>query len=141
MRVRYLTGRVAGHDKRSYVNFVDFHRRPANTEIVRRLSAIVLLLAFASTGSGLTGHLHLREHLRPGASLHAGAAWTSDATPGHDEGNCAVCMTLHMPALAAGYVPVLVFLGLWVAFLTSVAPRMTPQRSWSSIDCRGPPVY
>jgi hypothetical protein len=34
----------------------------------------------------------------------------------------------------------LVCLGLLVAFLTLLAPAMTPQRIALRIDCRGPPV-
>ena len=42
--------------------------------------------------------------------------------------------------LAAGWVPVLVCLGLFAAFLTVLSPRLTPQRVPPRTDCRGPPA-
>jgi len=41
---------------------------------------------------------------------------------------------------SAGWVPLLICLGLFVAFLTQLAPRLVPQRALVRIDCRGPPL-
>jgi hypothetical protein len=121
-------------------NVVDFCKQLANTISVHRATTIVLLLAFMATGSGLMGELHRREHAADQSVLRsAKAAWQAPGEPGHDERNCAVCLTLHMPFMASGYVPLLICLGLWVEFLTSLRPRLNPQRVHRSIDCRGPP--
>jgi hypothetical protein len=108
---------------------------------VRRFTGLIVVLALAAAGSGAMEQLHRMEHgLARHASRGLGASWLAAGDAGHDERNCAVCLTLHMPLLSAGYVPLLICLGLWVQFLTLLRPRLTPQRAWRSIDCRGPPL-
>jgi len=109
-----------------------------NRSTLRRFSAIFLLLGFLTLGTGLLENLHLQTHLQE----HA-ATKITHGDPGHSDpadGNCNLCLQLHIPTLSAGWVPLLICLGLIVAFLTQLAPRLTPQRIASRIDCRGPPV-
>lgn len=91
--------------------------------------------------SGLMRYLHLEEHSRA-AHLQKGTSisLTAPGEMGHDENNCAVCAALQLPMPAAGYTPLLVFLGLFVAFLTLLAQRLMPQRQRRTSGCRGPPL-
>jgi hypothetical protein len=45
-----------------------------------------------------------------------------------------------MPIMNVGWVPLLVFLGLFVAFLSLLATSLIPRPLPARIDCRGPPV-
>ena len=91
--------------------------------------------------SGLMRYLHLEEHSHADRSHQdTSISVTAPGETAHDENNCAVCMTLQMPMSAAGYTPLLVFLGLFVAFLTLLAPRLIPQRQRRVSSCRGPPL-
>jgi hypothetical protein len=103
------------------------------------LSSLILVVAFCALATGLPQYLHLREH----AIEHERAA----AAPGshhddHDDDGdrCELCVQLHMPAISAGWVPVLICTGLFVAFLTLLATRLAPQRVIVRLACRGPPV-
>lgn len=107
--------------------------------MVRRLPAILLLIAFAALGSGLLEDLHLRAHL----TQTAAAAHTGTDPSGHDRGDpdgCELCAHLHVGRISAGWLPVMICLGVFVAFLTQLSPRLAPQRVAARIDCRGPPV-
>jgi hypothetical protein len=107
------------------------------TRILRRLSAILLLVAFAALGSGLLEDLHQRTH----TMQHAAAAKAGTDAAGRDRGDgCELCANLHVARISAGWVPILVCLGVFVAFLTQLAPQWAPQRVVLRIDCRGPPV-
>jgi len=103
---------------------------------VRRLAAIILLAGFVALGTGTLEQLHLRQHLLE----HAQAKANPTNQPDRSDNDCEFCVQLHAPALSGGWVPLLVCLGLLVAFLTLLAPAMAPQRIALRIDCRGPPV-
>ena len=105
---------------------------------MRRLPAILLLITFAALGSGLVENLHLRTHqMQDTAADHA----RPDAPhPGDGDGGCELCANLHVGRISAGWVPILICLGMFVAFLTQLSPRLAPQRVAARIDCRGPPV-
>jgi hypothetical protein len=107
---------------------------------LRRLTAILLLAVFAATGSGLVQFLHLEEHASHAVSAKAtGSAVGNPIPPGHDEDNCLSCLTLHTQFSSGHAMPLLVCLGLAVAFLTMLSPRLTAQAIPVRIDCRGPP--
>jgi hypothetical protein len=107
---------------------------------VQRVVGMILLVVFAATGSGLLKYLHLREDA---AAATQPLANSSIALPheDHDENNCPVCMTLHMQIAVAGYVPLLICLGLLLAFLSLITPPpfTRPVPVW--IESRGPPVH
>lgn len=42
--------------------------------------------------------------------------------------------------LNAGWTPLLVYLGLFIAFLTLLAERPAAVRLLTRLDCRGPPI-
>ena len=106
---------------------------------MRRLPAILLLVAFAALGSGLLEDLHQRTHVMQ----HAAAAKAGTDAAGQDRGDgdgCELCANLHVARISTGWVRILVCLGVFVAFLTPLAPQWASQRVALRIDCRGPPV-
>jgi hypothetical protein len=110
---------------------------------VCRLPAILLLLCFVALGSGVLEFLHNQQHEQEDAAQLAAAqaAGVTDLPkPVHDESNCAIHAQLHLPAIAAGWVPLLILLGLFVAFLSLLTPALHSQRTPLRIACRGPPA-
>ena len=88
-------------------------------------------------------YLHDRQHAKEDAiaaeSARAAGLPEKSHEP-HDETNCAFHAQLHVPLISAGWVPLLVFLGLFVAFLSTLAPALATQRLPSCMVCRGPPA-
>ena len=107
------------------------------------MAAIVLVLCYACLGSGTLEHWHNAEHAAEDARLMSAAKKAGaplDHVPFHTDFNCPVHARLHLPILGGRCVPLLVCLGLLVAFLTLLRPTPAPQRALARIDCRGPPV-
>jgi hypothetical protein len=111
---------------------------------LRRLASILLLLCFAALGTGTLEYLHNLQHAREDAAeaAVAKAAGLPDtpAPAPHNESNCDVHAQLHVPLMTAAWVPLLVLLGLFVAFLTQLAPVPPVQELPSRLACRGPPA-
>ena len=108
------------------------------TRTLRRLPAILLLVVFAALGSGLLEDLHQRTHVLQHAAAKAG---TDTARQDRGDGDgCELCANLHVARISTGWVRILVCLGVFVAFLTQLAPQWASQRVALRIDCRGPPV-
>ena len=115
---------------------------------MHRFCSFVLVLAFLALGSGLAEFLHNAEHAREDARAAAAAsAGPSDSPdshshdgPLHDESNCRVHAMLHAPLLSAGWVPLLVLLGLFVAFLNLLTPAPVFRKLAVRLPCRGPPT-
>jgi hypothetical protein len=111
---------------------------------MRRVTAVVLLAAFAATASGFLRYLHLREHIATAGlvapHLDRSSVSTHHDHDEHDESNCSVCMTLNMPLMTGGWVPLLICLGLIAAFLSLLSPSLLQQSVPLRIDCRGPPA-
>jgi hypothetical protein len=110
---------------------------------VQRIGAIVLVLCFVALGSGLMQHLHNLEHAREDAAAEADARAAGAPAPehhDHNDSNCSVHAQLHMPLAAAGWTPVLICIGSFVAFLSLLEPPLASQRWAAPIHCRGPPV-
>ena len=101
----------------------------------RRLSAIVLLASLALLSSGAMEYWHNLAH------AYEDAATAGSSEPRHhDETNCPLHAQLHLPMLGPGSVPLLVFLGLFVAFLTQLPRTIESRRALLRLDCRGPPA-
>jgi hypothetical protein len=118
---------------------------------VRSFVAIFLSVAFLALGTGALEFLHNLDHKAEDARLaaDAAAACASGAQsdhhhqhlpPLHDDTNCETHALLHMPTIAAGWTPLLVFVGLFVAFLTLLASEPVSHRPLLRLDCRGPPA-
>lgn len=101
----------------------------------------------AEAGRAERGERHVHAHGHGGHAHHdhAGAAHGErvPAAPPHrhhDANNCAEHAQLHIPLLSAGPVPLLVCLGLFVAFLTQITSSPVSRAIPSRIRCRGPPA-
>lgn len=110
---------------------------------VKRFAPILLLLCIGALGTGTLEYLHNLEHEREDAheaaeARAAGLPETPHAP--HDESNCDIHGQLHVPLMAAAWVPLLILLGLFVAFLTMLAPIAVEQSVPSCLGCRGPPA-
>jgi hypothetical protein len=105
---------------------------------------MVLVCAFVLLGTGVLRHWHDAVHAL--ADARALLAATSDTEPHdhqppiHDASNCDVHAQLAMPLTVDGIVPLLILLGLFVAFLSMVAPEPVHVRPTLRLDCRGPPA-
>ena len=110
--------------------------------IVRRAVAIFLAVVVLVLGTGAVQYAHNHAHLDDG---HANAAAPAERPhhphdeDGSDETNCFLHALMRAPALSNGHVPLLVCLGLFVAFLTALASQPAAQRFLTRLDCRGPP--
>ena len=111
--------------------------------LVRRIAALLLVACYLCLGSGALEYWHNAEHAAEDAKM---AALASEAgaplhqLPLHTDFNCPEHARLHLPLISAGWVPILVCIGLFAAFLTTLRPRLIAQRVIERIDCRGPPV-
>lgn len=95
---------------------------------MRRLFVLPLIVCLFAAASGAAMRLHEIEHDEHDTEHHH-----------HDEAHCVIHATLASPAVAGGWTPVLVSLGLIVAFLTELPRLRRPQPAFAWIDCRGPP--
>lgn len=106
-----------------------------------RVVSILIALVFAFNASGAASYLHHLEHApAPSSSEHLTSQGAVVPSDGHDESTCPACQAAHMPVTAFGYVPLMIFLGLFVAFLTMIAPPLVSQRVPTPAGCRGPPL-
>lgn len=97
-------------------------------------------LDHAARDAAAAAHEHSSQHAACGSHGHDHGPAHGTPVHRHDETNCEIHAQLHMPLLAGGWVPVLVCLGLFIAFLSLLSPRLTPQRVPPRTDCRGPPA-
>jgi hypothetical protein len=107
------------------------------------MASILLLFCFLLLGSGTLEYIHDLQHDAEDAreDAIARAANLPLQEHHHDENNCPTHAALHMTFTVMAWVPILILLGLFVAFLslldTPLVARAIPMR----IDCRGPPVH
>ena len=114
---------------------------------MKRLASIVLVVCFAGLGSGWFRHAHDAAHATADAAAfntgpRHGASAPSPApadVPRHDESNCSLHALLNAPLVHAAAVPLLVLAGVFVAFLSLLAPPPVSRRHFDRLDCRGPP--
>jgi len=110
---------------------------------LNRLTAIVMVLCYAALGSGAAERLHNAQHAAEDAVLIASAKDAGHPlshAPVHDESNCEIHCQLHIAVMAAAWVPLLICLGLFLAFLTMLPVRLPVQQRLAVIPCRGPPI-
>ena len=114
---------------------------------LRHAALILLITCFLALGSGALRFAHDAQHAREDAAAPAcsepaggGEGHSHGSRRHHDEKNCALHALLSAPLLAATAVPVLVQMGLLVAFLTLLSPPVAQLRLPARIDCRGPPL-
>ena len=96
---------------------------------------------FLGIGSGALGWVHNLTHEWEDAALASGPSRGPAApAPLHDEHNCYLHALLASPIISTAWVPLLVALGLFVAFVSQLSPSLASQRVPIRLDCRGPPV-
>ncbi len=110
---------------------------------MNRVASYLLLFCFVCLGTGVANYVHDLQHEAEDAREDAAdkAAGVPVESHHHDESNCQIHAQLHMPYVATGWVPVLVSLGLWVAFLTLPTRPVHSFKPAVRVDCRGPPVF
>ncbi len=103
---------------------------------MQRFGASILIVAFAALGSGLLLHVHNAAH----AAEHAHVEGDAHEHPPIDTSTCDLHGKLTLPMLSAGFMPALIALGLFIAFLTQLTPAWDSAFAHIRLDCRGPPV-
>ncbi len=101
---------------------------------MQRLAAFVLCIVFTALGSGLLLHVHNEAHAAEDA------AGSSPDAAHHDSSNCDLHGALNLPVLSGGFIPVLIALGLFVAFISQLTPTWVSAFAFRRLDCRGPPA-
>lgn len=110
--------------------------------MLRRCSAIFLVLWFAALGMGVLEVLHDWCHDREDALVDQAdrAAGRPVLPHEHDETNCPVHAQLHMPLVNAAPLPMLALLGLLLARLALPPPVSRVSLTFlGPVVCRGPP--
>ena len=111
--------------------------------IARRLAGIFVIACTLILSSGALSRVHDAAHAiedqHAVEASHEGSS--SPSTPAqHDETNCFLHAQLLSTSIApAGIVPILVLLGVFVAFLTLIPQSIERRFVAHRIDCRGPP--
>ncbi len=109
---------------------------------MRRGASLFLIAWITALGSGALQYFHELDHLRQDslfdAALKAHALPTSHED--HDEADCPVCIQLHIPLWVASWAPLLLFLGLFIAFLKLLSIPLVSRRPALRLGCRGPPA-
>lgn len=110
--------------------------------MLKRWASLILLVAAVAFGTGALEYVHNITHLRIRQMMaelrnphHVPAA----DSPARVQDNCGLNVLLHLPMLPAAAIPLLILAGLFVAFLTLLAPELISASAPARIDCRGPP--
>jgi hypothetical protein len=110
---------------------------------VCRVAALVLIVCYAALGSGAVERWHNARHAADDARLVQAAQQAGvplDHLPFHNDYNCSFHWQLHLSGMAVGWVPLLICLGLFLAFLTMLPVQLPAYQRLLVIPCRGPPV-
>jgi len=102
-----------------------------------------MVLCYLALGSGLAERWHNVQHAEEDAVLLSAARDAGqplDHAPIHDESNCEFHCQLHISVMAVAWVPLLICLGLFLAFLTMLPIRLPVEQRRVVIPCRGPPT-
>ena len=105
--------------------------------------SLLLLVCFVMLGSGAALFLHELDEQRTDERAVAAAKAAGLPAPvqtDHDDNNCPIHRQLHLPMIhVPSSLPVLVLLGLAIAFLSEVHAQLRSTRVVAVVDCRGPP--
>jgi hypothetical protein len=97
---------------------------------VRRFVVILVLASLGLLATGGAHFIHVHQHEHEDAN-HSG---------GHDESTCILHLQLRAPLILDAAVPLLVLVGLFIAFLTLLPLQRIAQVVHTRISCRGPPA-
>lgn len=101
-----------------------------------------MIVCIGALATGGLAHVHNQAHEHEDAALVEQARRDGESlphSPVHDETNCDLHAQLHLPLLSAGYVPLLILFGIFVAFLTLLPASVISYRPQTRLGCRGPP--
>ena len=110
---------------------------------MNRLAAIILVACYLALGSGAVERWHNAWHAAEDARMMATAPQADapgENLPLHNDYNCAFHWQLHVSTQALGWVPLLILLGLFLAFLTMLPVPLPACQRMLVIPCRGPPL-
>lgn len=115
----------------------------ASDMIAKRIAAIFVIACTLLLSSGALSRVHEAAHaIEDQRALDA----SHDGSPApvvpahHDDTNCFLhAQLLNTPFVPVGIMPILVLLGLFVAFLTQIPQSIERRFVADRIDCRGPP--
>jgi len=110
---------------------------------MRNFVAITLIACYVALGSGAVERWHNAQHVAQDAVAMSQAARSGLPVlpaPLHDDTNCAIHAQIHFSTSAVAWVPLLICLGLFVAFLTMLPRAIPVARHALAVSCRGPPV-
>jgi hypothetical protein len=101
---------------------------------VRRLLVVILFLFQFAIATGAMSYVH--------ELLHGDGQGRVDhaVEQMHDESHCTMHEALVAPTIFTPWVPLLVALGLFVAFLTEIPRSVVSLWPHFRLDCRGPPA-
>jgi hypothetical protein len=108
---------------------------------VQRHASILLLGVFLGLGSGALEYMHNLQHAFEDARMDAMARKMHlPVVPHqHDESNCPIHAQLHLQFVSLDVMPLLICLGLFLAFLSLIESPLIGRLLPARIDCRGPP--
>jgi len=110
---------------------------------VPRITAAILVLAYLALGSGAVERWHNAQHAAEDAQLIAAARESGAPVPQlpfHNDVNCVTHSQIHLSGLAVAWVPLLILLGIFVAFLTQLPVQIPAIERHFALACRGPPA-
>jgi hypothetical protein len=102
-----------------------------------------LIACYLALGSGAVERWHNAQHAIEDAAVVAAAEHSrvpAPQTPLHDDSNCLMHAQIHLSAMAVAWVPLLILLGLFIAFLTLLPVQVIGVERRFALACRGPPV-
>ena len=125
------------------LGILTFYRRFSTIVSVYRIAAVILVACYLALGFGAVERWHNAQHAIEDAVTVAAAHQSgvpAPQLPSHNDSNCLIHAQLHMSAMAVAWVPLLIVLGLFVAFLTQLPVQVVAIERRFALACRGPPV-
>jgi hypothetical protein len=110
---------------------------------VHRIAAVILVFCYLALGSGAVERWHNAQHAaEDAAAIRAAedAGLPAPVIPIHDDSNCFVHAQIHLSTMAVAWVPLLILLGVFVAFLTLLPMKVAGVVPQFALACRGPPA-
>jgi hypothetical protein len=110
---------------------------------VHRLAAVILVICYTALGSGAVERWHNARHAAEDAKILQPAVEAGvpvKSLPFHTDYNCSFHWQLHLSGMAVAWVPLLICLGLFLAFLTMLPVQLPACQRLLVIPCRGPPA-
>ena len=108
-----------------------------------RFVAAILIACYVALGSGAMERWHNAQHAADDAaqlSVTSRAGIPFAPISDHNDTNCAIHGLIHFSTSVVAWVPLLICLGLFIAFLTMLPRPIPVARYFHFVSCRGPPL-